>query len=94
MRRAFRSWPPVWAPAKILTGRTPTDKSLGPSGILTGVGNPQETALAILKLLRDPDLAMRMGDTGRRRMDLFYKETDVFDAYRSLYREKLASWPA
>ncbi len=84
----------VGACEELLTGRTPPDRSLGPSGILTGVGSPHETALAILKLLRDPLLAARMGDTGRRRMDLFYKETDVFEAYRTLYREKLAPWPA
>ncbi|MHB8423036.1 MAG: GT4 family glycosyltransferase PelF [Leptospirales bacterium] len=80
----------VGACEELLTGRTIQDKSLGPSGILTGVGSPHETALAILTLLRDPGLATRMGITGRRRMDLFYKESDVFDNYRTLYREKMA----
>ena len=83
----------VGACQELLTGRTIQDKALGPSGILTGVGSPHETALAILGLLRDPGLATRMGTTGRRRMDLFYKESDVFDNYRTLYREKMSAWP-
>ncbi len=79
----------VGACEELLMGRTPADRSLGPSGILTGVGNPQETALAMLALVRDPERAFRFGMAGRRRMDLFYKEQDVFDAYRSLYRERI-----
>lgn len=83
----------VGACEELLTGRTPPDRALGPSGLLTGIGSPHETALSILRLLRDPELSQRMGMTGRRRMDLFYKESDVFDAYRTLYKEKMAGWP-
>ncbi|MHB1285721.1 MAG: GT4 family glycosyltransferase PelF [Leptospirales bacterium] len=83
----------VGACEELLIGRTDPDRALGPSGLLTSVGSPQETALSILRLIRDPDLASAMGNTGRRRMDLFYKESDVFDTYRKIYQEKMAGWP-
>jgi glycosyltransferase involved in cell wall biosynthesis len=86
--------PRVGACEELLLGRTPEDRALGPSGLLTGVGDPQETALSVQRILRDGDLDRRLGMAGRRRMDIFYKEDQVFDAYRLLYREKAAEWPA
>jgi glycosyltransferase involved in cell wall biosynthesis len=86
--------PRVGACEELLTGRTPEDRALGHSGLLTGVGDPNETALAVQRILRDRDLEHRLGMAGRRRMDIFYKEDRVFDAYRVIYREKGSGWPA
>jgi glycosyltransferase involved in cell wall biosynthesis len=59
----------------------------GPSGIVTSVADPEESAAAIVRLARDHGLRRRMGDAGRARVRACYGRTHMLDAYRSLYRE-------
>jgi len=77
----------VGACDELVNGRSQEDRRLGPGGIITSVGNPDETALAILHLLQDDALRLRMGRSARFRMERFYQEAEVFGAYRTLYRE-------
>ena len=77
----------VGACDELVNGRSREDRMLGPGGIVTSVGNPEETALAILRLLRDDSLRNRMGRSARARMERFYREEDLFETYRDLYRE-------
>ena len=56
---------------------------------MTSVGNPDETALAMLRILKDEALRKRMGQSARLRMERFYREELLFDAYRTIYREGL-----
>ncbi len=79
----------VGACDELINGRTREDVALGPGGIVTSVGNPEETALAMLKILKDDGLRRRMGHSARLRMELFYREELLFDAYRTLYRERI-----
>ena len=76
----------VGACDELINGRLREDRLLGPGGIVTTVGNPDETALAILRLLRDESLRRRMGRAARIRMERFYREESVFSAYREIYR--------
>ena len=76
----------VGACDELINGRLREDRLLGPGGIVTSVGNPDETALAILRILRDEDLSRRMGRAARIRMERFYREEAVFSAYREIYR--------
>ena len=62
----------VGACQEMIEGLSTDDKALGPSGIVTRVGNPQETAAAILKILRNPDLKQRMSEAARQRVCRFY----------------------
>lgn len=81
----------VGACRELLEGRTGADRQLGPSGIVTRLAAPEETADAILRLARDPELRRAMGEAGQRRVAGFYQESAMVSAYRALYRE--GAWP-
>lgn len=74
---------------ELLEGGTPEDKALGHSGIVTAVGAPQETAAAIIKLLKDRTLWEQMSQSGRQRIHNHYQQKDVIGAYSALYGKYL-----
>ena len=74
---------------ELLEGGTPEDQALGPSGIITAVGAPEETAAAIIRLLQDKSLWEQMSQSGRRRIESHYQQSSVIAAYRSLYGKYL-----
>jgi glycosyltransferase involved in cell wall biosynthesis len=49
------------------------------------VGNPRETADAILKILRDESLRQSMIRNGVARAERFYRQDDVLQTYHDLY---------
>jgi glycosyltransferase involved in cell wall biosynthesis len=75
----------VGACRELLEGGSDADRRLGPSGIVTPLAAPEETAAAIARLARDPGLRRRMGAAGRRRVDAFYRKSATVSAYRALY---------
>jgi glycosyltransferase involved in cell wall biosynthesis len=75
----------VGACRELLEGRTDEDRALGPSGIVTRLAAPEETAAAIARLVRDPDLCRRLGAAGRRRVAMSYRLSDTIDSYRTMY---------
>ena len=75
----------VGACAELLYGRTPEDKALGPSGLITAVASPQETAEALVRLAREPGLRETMARSGVERMERFYKEEDLNRTYHEMY---------
>jgi glycosyltransferase involved in cell wall biosynthesis len=77
----------VGACRELLEGRTREDKAIGPSGILTRVADPAGTAQGIISILSDKELRRNMSLSGRRRMESFYKESDLNRKYLSIYRE-------
>ncbi len=82
----------VGACRELLEGRSDIDRWLGPSGIVTRLAAPEETAAAIARLARDPELRRRMGAAGQRRVAMFYRESATISAYRTLYTGE--PWPA
>jgi len=78
----------VGACRELLEGRDESDRRLGPSGIVTRLAAPTETAAAMLSLARDPALRRRMGIAGRRRVGTFYRRDDCFARYRALYSRR------
>ena len=70
---------------ELLLGRTEEDKALGPSGIVTRVADPDETAQAITKILQNDDLREKMSESAIQRVETYYKESDLNDRYRSIY---------
>jgi len=76
----------VGACRELLEGRDDVDRQLGPSGIVTRLAAPEETAAAIVRLARDPELRRRMGAAGRQRVATFYRESATVSTYRTLYK--------
>jgi len=79
----------VGACRELLEGRTPEDRALGPSGLITPVATPEATAEALQTLADSPDLAHRMGEAGRMRVLRSYDLRDVMNQYLQLYETHL-----
>jgi glycosyltransferase involved in cell wall biosynthesis len=77
----------VGACRELILGRTEDDRALGPSGLVTRMASPAETAAAIVRLARDPALRRAMGEAGRQRVARFYQRRDMLEEYRKLYGE-------
>jgi glycosyltransferase involved in cell wall biosynthesis len=75
----------VGACRELCEGGSEEDRALGPSGIITRVGAPGETAAAIGELLADPALRARMASAGMSRAERFYRQDQVLSAYRDIY---------
>lgn len=75
----------VGACRELLEGRTPADRALGPSGLVTALGDPAATAEAILSLARDPGLCREMGRAGLARVRACYQESELVRRYREIY---------
>jgi polysaccharide biosynthesis protein PelF len=75
----------VGACRELLEGREPADREIGPSGFVTRVASPKETAAALVQLARDPRLRRRLGAAGFRRVAAYYQRSGMLAAYRALY---------
>jgi glycosyltransferase involved in cell wall biosynthesis len=84
----------VGACREMLEGRTPQDVRLGASGILTGVARPEETAAALVRLARDPELGVAMGRSGYARVSGYYQRRNMLASYRYLYTAEVTPRPA
>ncbi len=63
----------------------------GVNGLLTPPGDPQAMAAALLRLLKDPALARKMGEAGRTRAEEFSARkmvSDIADLYEALLAER------
>lgn len=84
----------VGACRELLQGRTPEDRALGHSGLVTAIADPGSTAEAILTLARDPGLREEMARAGVSRVRAFYQEVDLVRSYREIYGRLMAASPA
>lgn len=76
----------VGACRDLLLGRTPEDKALGPSGIVTRVADPAETADGIIRILTNFEERRGMIEAGRERVKRFYTQEFINAEYLSIYR--------
>jgi len=83
----------VGACRELIEGRTPADRSFGAAGAIVPIADPEATARASLALLRDPERWSAARESGIRRVEAYYTEPHVIEAYRRLYGEA-ASWQA
>jgi glycosyltransferase involved in cell wall biosynthesis len=81
----------VGACREMIEGRTEQDRRIGPSGFVTRVAAPKETAAALVRLARDPRLRARMGAAGHQRVTAFYQRRDMLARYRALYGSLIAT---
>ncbi|MBT5855702.1 GT4 family glycosyltransferase PelF [bacterium] len=72
-----------------LYGTTPDDIAIGPSGLVTAISDPQDTADCILKILNDDDLRIRMGVSGRERILKYYTQSNMNYDYYKLYQDHM-----
>ncbi len=72
---------------EMLEGGPGEDKELGPSGIITRVAVPQDTARALIALARDRERVRRYGIAAHKRVALRYARSAMLDSYRELYEE-------
>lgn len=84
----------VGACREMIEGRDAADRELGPSGFVTRVATPKETAAALVRLASDPTLRRRMGESGRRRVAAYYQRRDMLASYRALYAAMGAGDPS
>ncbi|WP_243543927.1 GT4 family glycosyltransferase PelF [Pseudodesulfovibrio tunisiensis] len=76
----------VGACSELLAGRIEEDAALGPSGLVTKVADPIATAEAISAILESPETWRAMSEAGMKRVRQFYRESDLNDRYRDIYR--------
>ena len=81
----------VGACAELVYGCGPEDEAIGAAGVVTNVRSPQETADAILTILRDPAKARAMGEAGHERVGRYYVKSRMIEAYRDVYRRYCGS---
>lgn len=79
----------VGACSEMINGREKMDMLLGPSGLVTEVSNPQDTARAILRLLRDQDFYQQCAEAGRKRVRDYYDQDDLLSRYLNIYEQSL-----
>lgn len=85
----------VGACRELLAGGSARDRALGPSGMITRVGSPAQTAEALVSVAASADLRRRLGETGRVRVETYYRKDQMIESYRVLYRNTLeVSWLA
>jgi glycosyltransferase involved in cell wall biosynthesis len=74
---------------EMIEGQPGADRALGPSGFVTRVAVPADTARALVTLVRDRALLRRCGQAARRRLLAHYERGTMLASYRDLYREVL-----
>ncbi|MDX8389568.1 MAG: GT4 family glycosyltransferase PelF [Mariprofundaceae bacterium] len=76
----------VGACHELIYGSAAKDKALGASGKVVPIANPDATAEAIVSLLKNPEAWSKAQQAGIRRVESFYTEDMLFDAYQDLYQ--------
>ncbi|MFC6634806.1 GT4 family glycosyltransferase PelF [Microbulbifer taiwanensis] len=80
---------------ELIEGQNEEDRGLGPAGAVVPIADPDATADAALRLLRDDQLWHQAQSAGLERVRRYYTQSKMFDSYREIYRQTLEqSWPA
>jgi len=79
----------VGACREMVDGRLADDRRLGPSGLITPVADPEKTAEAVIKLIREDRLWREFAEAGRRRAAKFYAQDDLVSQYLNLYEQNM-----
>jgi len=79
----------VGACREMLEGRDFDDVNIGPSGIITEVSKPEETAEAIIKLISDKNLYQSYSKSGIERVKKYYDQNDLLSKYLNVYEQNM-----
>jgi glycosyltransferase involved in cell wall biosynthesis len=77
----------VGACKELLEGLTDEDKAIGPSGVITFVASPGETASAINRMIEDTGWYSQLCSNALKRVDRFYRIEDVNGRYTQIYHD-------
>ena len=58
---------------------------------MTGIGNPEDTAQAIIAILQNPELHHSMSLAARARVKAYYDYDEMIHTYRSIYQSAMES---
>ncbi len=76
----------VGACRELIEGRPEEKPNFGPGGFVVPVGNAEQLADGMIRILTDPLLGDQMGDAGRQRVEAHYASQTVIKRYRQLYQ--------
>lgn len=76
---------------ELIEGGTAEDRDLGQAGEVVAIADPQATAGAVLRLLRDPERWQQAQAAGVARANRYYGEALMLDRYRELYRTSMGT---
>jgi glycosyltransferase involved in cell wall biosynthesis len=76
---------------QLVHGLEGADAALGASGRVVGIADPAALAAAALELLADPAAWRSAQAAGMRRVEAYYTQERMFDAYRALYDKALGA---
>jgi glycosyltransferase involved in cell wall biosynthesis len=62
------------------------DDKLGVAGYVATIMDSQDIAMKTLEILNNPELATQMAQTGIKRIETYYLETMLEEAYREVYQ--------
>jgi glycosyltransferase involved in cell wall biosynthesis len=71
--------------SELLLGDGEQDRRLGPSGVVTRIGDPTQTGSVMAQLLTDEGLRQRMIEAGVRRVQSYYRHDQMIARYREIY---------
>jgi len=80
----------VGACSELLNGRPDESPAFGAAGLIAEVGNSDELAAHLIRVLTDEALLESLGESGVQRVRHLYHERTVQDAYRALYQKHLS----
>ncbi len=79
----------VGACRELIEGASEADRALGAAGAVVPIASPEETAAAAIGLLSDPARWRAARDAAIARVEHYYGQQRMFEAYRELYRRHL-----
>ncbi|EKF75603.1 hypothetical protein A11A3_01992 [Alcanivorax hongdengensis A-11-3] len=71
---------------QLIEGLGEEDEALGAAGAVVGIADPEALGHEVVRLLSDGDWWQRAQQAGIRRVESYYTQEMMFDAYRRLYR--------
>jgi len=74
---------------EIIGGASDEDRAFGSAGAVVSIANPDATAAAAVALLMDEARWRSAQQAGIRRVERFYTQRDMLEAYRHTYREAM-----
>lgn len=81
----------VGACRELIEGSTVDDRSIGCGGAVVRIADPQALADAALGLLSDEQRWRAASNAGFTRVSRYYRDSQMLDAYRSMYQELKAA---
>lgn len=76
---------------ELIEGGTAEDRDLGQAGEVVAIADPQATASAVLRLLRNPERWQMAQTAGVARANRYYGEALMLERYRKLYSNSMGN---